>query len=83
MLVSLLSGLARSDVDPWLEAAKLAQMPGETATKELAALIGALPDRAASSPDSRMIATRLIRCCHTRLVPMAVRNRCRCTAHGW
>jgi hypothetical protein len=60
MLVSVLSGLARSDVDPWQEAAKLAQLPGETATKELAALIGALPDRAASYPDPRTIATRLI-----------------------
>jgi hypothetical protein len=60
MLVSVLSGLARSDVDPWQEAAKLAQLPGETATKELAALIGALPDRAASYPDTRTIAARLI-----------------------
>jgi hypothetical protein len=60
MLVSVLSGLARSDVDPWQEAAKLAQLPGETATKELAALIGALPDRAASYADPRTIAARLI-----------------------
>ena len=60
MLVSVLSGLARSDVDPWQEAAKLAQLPGEAATKELAALIGALPDRASSYPDPRAIATRLI-----------------------
>jgi hypothetical protein len=60
MLVSVLSGLARSDVDPWQEAAKLAQLPGETATKQLAALIGALPDRAASYPDPRTTATRLI-----------------------
>src|SRR5665213_2233484 len=59
-LVSVLSGLARSDVDPWLEAAKLAQLPGEAATKELAALIDALPDRAASYPDPRTIAARLI-----------------------
>jgi hypothetical protein len=35
-------------------------LPGETATKELAALISALPDRAASYPDPRTIATRLI-----------------------
>ena len=60
MLVSVLSGLARSDVDPWQEAAKLARLPGETATKELAALIGALPAGAASYPDPRAIATRLI-----------------------
>jgi hypothetical protein len=60
MTMSVLSGLVRSDVDPWEEAAKLAQLSGETATKELAALIGALPDIAASLPDSRMIAARLI-----------------------
>jgi hypothetical protein len=60
MLVSVLSGLARSDVDPWQEAAKLAQLPGDAATGELATLIGALPDRAASYPDPRTIATRLV-----------------------
>ena len=60
MLVSVLSGFARSDVDPWEEAAKLAQLPGEAASSELAALIGALPDRAASYPDPRTIAKRLI-----------------------
>jgi hypothetical protein len=60
MLVSVLSGLARSDVDPWQEAARLAQLPGESATRRLAALIGALPDRAVPFPDPRMIATRLI-----------------------
>jgi hypothetical protein len=60
MLVSVLSGLARSDVNPWQEAAKLAQLPEETATKELAALIGALPDKAASYPDRRTIAARLL-----------------------
>ena len=29
MSVSVLSGLARTDVDPWKEAASLAQLPGE------------------------------------------------------
>ena len=60
MLVSVLSGLARSDLDPWQEAAKLARLPGEDATKELAALIVALPDGAASPSDSRTIAVRLV-----------------------
>jgi hypothetical protein len=59
-LVSMLSGLARSDVDPWQEAAKLAQLPGEVATTELAALIDALPDDAVLNPDPHKIATRLI-----------------------
>ena len=60
MLVSMLSGLARSDVDPWQEAAKLAQLPGEAATTELAALIDALPDGAVLNADPHKIATRLI-----------------------
>jgi len=60
MLVSVLSGLARSDVDPWQEAAKLAKLPGELATRELAALIGALQDGAAPSSDPRTIAARLV-----------------------
>jgi hypothetical protein len=60
MLVSVLSGLARSDVDPWQEAARLAELPGETATQRLASLIGALPDRGASYPESRTIAARLV-----------------------
>jgi hypothetical protein len=60
MLVSVLSGLARSDVDPWQEAARLAELPEETATQRLASLIGALPDRVASYPESRTIAARLV-----------------------
>src|SRR5271156_2767313 len=60
MLVSVLSGLARLDVDPWQEAAKLAQLPGETATLRLASLIGALRDRDSSYLAPPTIATRLI-----------------------
>lgn len=60
MLVSVLSGLARSDVDPWQEAARLAKLPGEAATRELAALISALPDGAAPTSDPRTIAARLV-----------------------
>jgi hypothetical protein len=60
MLVSVLSGLARSDVDPWQEAAKLSKLSGETATMELAALISALPDRAAPASEPRTIAARLV-----------------------
>lgn len=60
MSVSVLSGLARSNVDPWQEAANLAQLPGETAIQRLAAFIGALPDRASLYPDARTIATRLL-----------------------
>jgi hypothetical protein len=60
MLVSVLSGLARLDVDPWQEAATLAQLPGETATQRLASLIGALRDRDSFYLDPPAIAMRLI-----------------------
>ena len=43
MLLSVLSALARLDVDPWQEANELAQLPREAATQRLALLIAALP----------------------------------------
>jgi hypothetical protein len=60
MPVSVLSGLARLDMDPWQEAAQLAQSPRETATQRLASLIGALRERESAYPDPPTIATRLI-----------------------
>lgn len=43
MLLSVVSALARSKVDPWQEAAQLARLPAKTATQRLTALIAALP----------------------------------------
>ena len=60
MSVSVLSRLARTDVDPWNEAASLAQLAGETAIQRLTSLIGVLPDRASPYPDAHTIATRLV-----------------------
>jgi hypothetical protein len=60
MLLSVLSALARLDIDPWQEAAKLAGLPGATATQRLASLIAELPDEPASHPDPVTIAARLI-----------------------
>ena len=39
MLLSVLSALARLDVDPWQEAADLARLPRDSATQRLTALI--------------------------------------------
>jgi hypothetical protein len=60
MLLSVLSALARLNVDPWQEAATLALLPGETATQRLAALIAALPDEPSAHRDPRTIAAGLI-----------------------
>jgi hypothetical protein len=56
MLLSVLSGLARLDVDPWEEAAGL---PGDAATRKLASLIAALPTAASAREDSVTIAARV------------------------
>jgi hypothetical protein len=60
MLLSVLSALARLDIDPWLEAAKLAGLPGATATERLASLIASLPDEPSTHRDPGTIAARLI-----------------------
>jgi hypothetical protein len=59
-LLSVVSALARLDVDPWDEAAKLAGMPGEAATQRLSALLASLPAEPASDPERRTIAARLV-----------------------
>jgi hypothetical protein len=60
MLLSVLSALARLDLDPWREAADLARMPEETAKRRLTYLIEALPNRSLSLPEPEMISTRLV-----------------------
>jgi hypothetical protein len=44
MCVTVLSALARLNVDPWKKAAELARLPGEVAAQKLASLIATLPD---------------------------------------
>ena len=60
MPLSVVSVLARMGLDPWVEAACLADLPAETAARKLAAWLDALSDPALkpASPDTR--AVRLI-----------------------
>jgi hypothetical protein len=44
MELSVVSVLARLDLDPWAVAANLAELPPETATRKLASWLDALPD---------------------------------------
>lgn len=60
MQLSVLSALARQDVDPWAEAASLNRLTAESAVPKLAALIAALSDSLSTHVDSRTIAARLI-----------------------
>ena len=60
MLLSVVSALARLNLDPWQEAANLAQLPGTTATRRLTSLIAALPDRPSTHLAPGANAARLI-----------------------
>lgn len=58
--LTVLSVLARRGVDPWKEAERLAQLPGDTATGVLADWIGAVPNFSQAPLDSGAIASRLV-----------------------
>ena len=60
MPLSVLSALARSDLDPWQEAANLASLPGKIAIGKLASLIAELPEEQSVHLDPETIAARLI-----------------------
>jgi hypothetical protein len=60
MPLSVLSALARLNVDPWGEAAELSELPQHTATQRLASLIARLPKGRWAHADCGAIADRLI-----------------------
>jgi hypothetical protein len=60
MPLTVLSALARMDVDPWEEASKLTQLPPESAVTQLASLLGALRNAPVAGQDPARIAAPLI-----------------------
>jgi hypothetical protein len=60
MPLTVLSALARLDVDPWEEASKLTRLPQESAVTELASLLGALRNAPVASLNPVRIAAPLI-----------------------
>jgi hypothetical protein len=56
MLLSVLSALARLDMDPWQEAASLMVMPTQDATARLTCLLSSSPSCTANPPGPRTIA---------------------------
>ena len=68
MPLTVLSALARSELDPWDEAARLAGVPEKYAVARLGAVIEALPDRPiAASP--KALAARLVALLPHRTMP--------------
>jgi hypothetical protein len=60
LLLSVVSLLARMDLDPWHEAARLAALPTQASAEELASLLAALPAQVLRLADPGAMATRLI-----------------------
>jgi hypothetical protein len=60
MSLSVLSALARLDVDPWLEAASSARAPNDVAIERMTLLISRLPEKPVGLLDPRAIADGLI-----------------------
>jgi hypothetical protein len=60
MPLTVLSALARVDVDPWEEASKLTQLPQASAVTQLASLLGALRNVPVVGLDPARIAAALI-----------------------
>ena len=58
--LSVLSVLARLGVDPWEEAARLAQLPRLAAAKRLASMIAAMPGAPSACLDAGAVSDRLI-----------------------
>jgi hypothetical protein len=60
MVLTMLSALARSGVDPWGEAARLNELPRDAATKRLALMISRLPRGQWGQSATGDIAARLV-----------------------
>jgi hypothetical protein len=58
--VSVISALARLDLDPWTEAAELASMPAGGAAERLSSLLAGVADGPAALHDRETIAERLV-----------------------
>lgn len=60
MALSVVSMLARMDLDPWQEAANLAAVSEEMAAQRLAPLLAALPERTLQQTSPETTAVRLV-----------------------
>ena len=60
MQLSVLSALARMDVDPWEEATRLAAMPKAIAERTLASTVGQVLGKSRNPSETEVIAARLV-----------------------
>jgi hypothetical protein len=60
MPISVVTMLARLDIDPWHEAARLAALAPEAAAQKVAAMLKAMPDPSLQRDDVLTVASRLV-----------------------
>ena len=60
MPLSVVSTLARLNLDPWAEAAELALMSADGATRRLSLLLAEVSDGPSNEPDRETVAARLV-----------------------
>jgi hypothetical protein len=70
--ISVLSAMARMDLDPWQEAAHLSVLSGKAAMRRLASLIAALPVNPSTTTEPALIAQRLIPLLPGQIAPTAI-----------
>jgi hypothetical protein len=58
--LSVVSALARLDLDPWIEAAELSRLPADRAALRLTSLLTGVANLPASAPDRATVAARLV-----------------------
>jgi hypothetical protein len=71
MPLTMLTALARSGVDPWLEAADLAALSREAATQKLISLLAGVPNGPSQGTDAATAASRLVKLLHPPAKPRA------------
>jgi hypothetical protein len=67
--LTVLTALSRLGVDPWQEAARLADLPRDAAARAFAVTIAKLPEGDWKASDAETIAARLVDCLPTHSAP--------------
>ena len=82
--LSVLSALARMNVDPWEEAKRLAAMPKAVAEKTLISILDVVAGKIWNTSEATAIAGRLVRLLQQsdKALPLARANATKATAHA-
>jgi hypothetical protein len=72
--VTVVSALARLDMDPWAEADRLSRLPGPIAARSVSMVLSRLPEIAMGATERQLSAVRLVRLLPKQLLGSQVKN---------